>query len=317
MSGLQKNRGSVPCGGHDVAEMDEKTAERLGLSFPQVHLQREAMVRFAEAVKKEQGNQFCVLPFCHTIEGEALGGNVNYGDIRFGPRAGKSVCRRAEEVLNLSSIDFSTGRIREALDACAELTQMGEAVIFNMSGPLTILNVLMETEDVFRLLMDMKRDFEKDVETNAEQEISPARAVFQKLKGELLRCAEKIAEAGAVGISYADPLCGADIIGPQLNALLGEQFTLPFLREVNALLKRAAFMYGETERQAAPFFFLCPRLLPENVCKELSIRDAQKLLTVQDGNAVLSFKKDNKSVLVGGCCIKSLICGERGEMTEH
>lgn len=263
------------CGGHDIAGMDEKTAKRLGFSFPQVHLQREEMVRFAEAVKKEQGNRFCVLPFCHTVEGEALGGNINYGDARFGPRAGKAVCCRAEEVLALPPIDYSAGRIREGLDACAELTRKGEAVIFNMSGPLTILNVLMETEDVFRLLTDLKR------------EDGAAQHVFWKLKEELLRFAEKIIEAGAVGISYADPLCGRDIIGPQLNELLTEQFSLPFLFAIASLLRRKA----KEQQKTPPFFFLCPRLLPEAACGMLRAADAEQ-------------------IFVSGGCIKSLLCGE-------
>ena len=59
------------------------------------------------------------------------------------------ICRTMEELLELPEIDFTSGRIHEVLLACQELRNQGEQVVLQVSGPFTILNVLMDARYVF------------------------------------------------------------------------------------------------------------------------------------------------------------------------
>ena len=61
-----------------------------------------------------------------------------------------SLCTEVEELLNLPEVDYSTGRIHEVLLACQKLREEGEHVVLQVSGPFTILNVLIDARYVFK-----------------------------------------------------------------------------------------------------------------------------------------------------------------------
>ena len=90
------------------------------------------MARLSKALKEHDGAAFCELPFCHTVEAEAMGGIVNYGNERTGPRAGEYICHSVEELLELPSIDFEKGRIHEVLLACRQLREEGELSLIHI-----------------------------------------------------------------------------------------------------------------------------------------------------------------------------------------
>ena len=58
----------------------------LKLSFPDAYMHADTMAKIAHAMKQKEGAAFCMLPFCHTVEAEAMGGIVNMGDGNLGPR---------------------------------------------------------------------------------------------------------------------------------------------------------------------------------------------------------------------------------------
>ena len=122
------------------------------ICFPDAYLKSEDMIRLSRAVKKHHGTGHCQLPFCHTLEAEALGGMIRLGDGLTGPRTGGYRCSSLEEVLELPAMDLESGsskRTRETLEACRRLKEDGEAVVFLISGPITILNGLMDAEVLF------------------------------------------------------------------------------------------------------------------------------------------------------------------------
>ena len=76
------------------------------------------MVTLSKMLKEKDKAVICELPFCHTLEAEAMGGIINLGNEIAGPRAGGYVCTDVEEILNLPDMDFTKGRIQETLLAC-------------------------------------------------------------------------------------------------------------------------------------------------------------------------------------------------------
>lgn len=209
------------CTYDNSAGINEKVTKDLDLTFPDAYLHADTMAVLAVALKEHDGASFCELPFCHTVEAEAMGGIVNYGNEKSGPRAKEYVCSSAEELLKLPGIDFTKGRIREVLKACKILREQGEHVVLQVSGPFTILNVLIDPKYVFKA-MRKKPELMKEV--------------FLKFGNEILRFMEEAKRCGVELISYADSSGGVNILGPRMAQQVVEDFTYSFLKRAEELV---------------------------------------------------------------------------------
>ena len=125
------------CTYRNVSGIRKEVTERTNLTFPDAYKHAETMAELSEILRQCDQTPFCELPFCHTVEAEAMGGIINYGNEKTGPRAGEYLCSDMEEILKLPEIDFEKGRIREVLKACRLLHEKGEHIVFEVSGPLT------------------------------------------------------------------------------------------------------------------------------------------------------------------------------------
>lgn len=203
------------------AGVEESIAKASGLSFPEAHCNAEDIVTLAKIVKNQQADEFCAIPFCHTVEGEAMGGMVNLGDEKNGPRAKAYICQSLEEVLELEAIDFSKGRIAEVIKAAAILKNQGEEVMLLLSGPFTILNVLIDPTKVFKVFRKQPEMME---------------AVFNKLQDEMIKYVEAMQQVGVRAISYADSSGGLNILGPKFFEKTMEMFTVDTLKKISEIL---------------------------------------------------------------------------------
>ncbi len=208
------------CTYDNSAGISGEVTKGLGLTFPDAYLHHETMAALSKALKEHDKAAFCELPFCHTVEAEAMGGIINYGNELTGPRAKEYICTTPEELLDLPGIDFSKGRIHEVLLACKALREEGEHVVMQVSGPFTILNVLIDAKHVFKG-MRKKPELMKEV--------------FWKLGDEILRFMEEAKRYGADLISYADSSGGLNILGPKMAEQVVEDFTYEFLKKAEAL----------------------------------------------------------------------------------
>lgn len=190
-------------------------------SFPEAYKKGEDMARMSGAVRSFYKAPFCTLPFCSTVEGEAMGGIVEYGNEFSGPRVKKYMCSTAGEVLQLPPIDFQKGRICEVLKACRILYQQGEIAVLKTAGPFTILNVLADAAIVLKWIY---------------KEPHQMIQIFDKIRKELTRYIQKACRAGVRIISYADPVGGLDMIGPKKTEWVTETFTVPFLKQAMKVL---------------------------------------------------------------------------------
>lgn len=209
------------CTYDNAAGINEETAKRLKLTFPDAYLHWESMAQIASALKEYEGADFCALPFCHTVEAEAMGGLVNYGNEKTGPRAKEYILSSMEEFLELPAIDYSAGRIHEVLLACSHLREQGEDVVLEIAGPFTILNVLVDPKYAFKAMRRQPELMEK---------------VFGKFEEELLRYIAEAIKYGVNIISYADSAGGVNILGPKMAAQVVEAFTYDFLKKAEELI---------------------------------------------------------------------------------
>lgn len=194
-----------------------EVSRKLDLKFPEAYQQWPLMVKLSRGMRDHEGTAFCELPFCHTMEGEALGGIITYGDGNFGPRAKAYVCSTAEELLALPPMNLETGRIAEVLKACAQLRQEGDEVVLMVSGPFNILNVLIDPIHLFKIMRKAPEDMQR---------------IFDRLQGEILRLMAAAHASGVRLISYSDSSGGVNILGPKLSEAVVDQFTYPLMQQV-------------------------------------------------------------------------------------
>ena len=210
------------CTYNNSVGINEDVTKDADLDFPEAYLHWDTMAELSKLLKKHDGAPFCELPFCHTVEAEAMGGVINYGNEKVGPRAGKYICSTVEEILELPQINFEEGRIHEVLLACRELFEEGEQVILDVSGPFTILNVLIDAKYVFKGMRKMPELMKK---------------IYWKLGDEILRFMKEAERFGVTMISYADSSGGLNILGPKMAGKVVEDFTYDFLKKLEDELK--------------------------------------------------------------------------------
>lgn len=201
--------------------ISSKITQKTNLKFPEAYTKADSMEILSLELKKEDEVNFCQLPFCHTVEGEAMGGIVNLGDENIGPRAKEYICNSSEELLNLPQIDYSKGRMAEVLKACKSLREKGENVALYVSGPFTIMSVLIDPKYVYKT-------FRKDPEM--------MQRIFDKFQNEILRYIEEAKKVGVNMISYGDSSGGLNILGPKFSEQVVDMFTYPLLKKIEKIV---------------------------------------------------------------------------------
>ena len=202
--------------GSDTSGFAESVVEKVGLPFPEVYTYGEGIARIACTVREAEGGALCMVPFCHTVEAENLGGNIKLGTATIGPRCQEPVCKSEEDLLGLPDLDFEKGRLKETLEAVKLLKAAKEAVGIEICGPMTILNNLSDISRVFKIWRKNPEVIQK---------------VVEKMRRQLLRYVEKSLEAGVDFIAFEDPVGGLNILGPKYFELQGRHFSKPFVDE--------------------------------------------------------------------------------------
>jgi len=204
------------CTYENAVGIGEEITSGLGLSFPEAYQKAELMVKLAKAGREHNKGVFCELPFCHTLEADAMGAVINMGDETSVPRAGEYLYKKMEELKVLPEIDFTKGRMAETLRACRMLRDEGEHVAIEITGPFAFLNVFMDVKYIFKGLRK-----EKDAFFEA----------CDHLGRQLIRYIDEAQANGVEVISYADGAGGVNILGEDMAAEVAQRFTYGFVKE--------------------------------------------------------------------------------------
>ena len=273
------------CTYRNVSGIRKEVTERTNLTFPDAYKHAETMAELSEILRQCDQTPFCELPFCHTVEAEAMGGIINYGNEKTGPRAREYLCSDMEEILKLPEIDFEKGRIREVLKACRLLHEKGEHIVFEVSGPLTILNVLIDPKYVFKGMRKKPELMEQ---------------IFAKLEKDILAYMKFAKESGADFLSFADSSGGVNILGPKMAEQMVDLFTYDFV-------KKAAKLADEST-----MILLCPKTTlallgtgkAELVDHQINDDAGREESVLSYAEACIRMKR--KIRLAGQMCIKNL-----------
>lgn len=218
----------------DNIHIDDDILNNNSIKFPDVHLYCEEMVKYAKLRKEISKAHFVELPFCHTVEAESLGGKIVYGDAITGPRAKEFIYDNLIDILDIGEIDFEKGRIYEVLKAIKMLSLEGEDIVFEVSGPFTILNSLVDSEVLFKTLRK-DRDLMKKV--------------YDKIGKEIYKFIDFAIKNGAKYISFADSAAAVGIIGPKYTKEYVEDFLYEFIKQI-----------VELSKNKSATILICPRI---------------------------------------------------------
>lgn len=206
-------RGLIDCPFGTSDGVVETRAES-GKQFKDMYATARGIADFALLLKAHRRQTFCTIPFCHTVEAEAMGADIVLGDKDAGTRAGEAVCTSLEQVLDVVMPPEPEGRMARMLEACCLLADEGEQVVFTLSGPVSVISCLADAGMFFKA---WRKD--RDV----------AMRVVNHIGDQLVPFVRHIAYAGATAISYADPPCAPGIVGPRCATDIAKEFTVPFI----------------------------------------------------------------------------------------
>jgi len=191
---------------------------RTGCLWPEAHRDAEKMARLSIAMHDDTGIENLGIPFCMTVEAEALGGEVEDGDEVTNPSIIHYPLRDIKQWRNLKQLNpHKDGRLPVILD-CTDILSRGmpdTAVIGNLVGPLSLATSLIDAMSLFKALRQQPEDVHGLLDLLTEGSIAFGKALIN---------------GGADLVVISDPSATGEIIGPKF---FGE-FALPYLNRITA-----------------------------------------------------------------------------------
>lgn len=197
----------------------EGVFEDTNLKFPQVYRTAEGMIEVAREIARANGVEIIALPFCYTVELEAFGGDVNFGDERVGPRPGKYVLEDPRDFARLAEPRLDEGRIGELIRAVKILKAQGEKVCVSTSGAVAIMSGMMDLVPILKAL---------------RREKSYIKEALEMFKNFELKYYKALSDAGADIISMSE-LSMPNILGPEIAETIVKYYLHPFFKEVQPI----------------------------------------------------------------------------------
>lgn len=178
----------------------EEQVERFGLRWPTFHQKAEEMARMAMGAYELWGFDGVRLPFCQTMEAEALGCEVSYRD--FIPSNDVPIYR-LDDLPRYPDGFLRRGRIPELLEGLRLLKQMARdevLVLGGVSGPLTIARALLDSVPLLKASL------------KTPEKMVPFLQVGERASLEL---ATALVDAGAEAIVIEDMTASPDLLHPR------------------------------------------------------------------------------------------------------
>ncbi|MCH5139167.1 methylcobamide--CoM methyltransferase [Clostridiaceae bacterium UIB06] len=274
---MEKNT-QFKCQGDNLEEIPECIIKGTGLSFPKAHTNKEDMTLLAKEIRKYRKDSISRVPFCITVEAEALGADVNLGDMEIGPRVGKYVFNDIKELENIGKIDLSCGRIKEVLDSVEMLKNQGETVALSVEGPFTIISSLIDPMMFYKGIRNNKEAIEK---------------ILKAIEDNIVNYILEGIKRGAKIISYGDPVGALDIVGPKVYKDYSGKSTYNILKKVEPYLENV-------------IIHLCGKT--STAFESIGLSKSQAIIFHEDisyGEAINKILKERKNInFIGNSCIK-------------
>jgi [methyl-Co(III) methanol-specific corrinoid protein]:coenzyme M methyltransferase len=209
-------RPPVICPGGMMNAAIVEVMQKNGRTLPEAHHEGGLMAALAEDVQSFTGFENFGVPFCMTVEPEALGSSINYGSLRCEPKIAKEKFAHVKDIEFVSNDAIAKSkRGATVLDAINALRRSHSdiPIIGSITGPVSSAASLVNPMTFFK---ELYRDKEN------------SHRLLSYVTGQLVNWAHAMAESGASVLSIADPTATGEILGPRLF----EEYALPYLNRI-------------------------------------------------------------------------------------
>ena len=175
--------------------------DKLGFYWPEAHKDPEMIVKLGASLYEYAGVECIRIPFCLTVEAEALGADVNLGNKERTPEVEGSPFNSADEI-DIPDDFLEQGRIPTVIKAIelAKEKYGGEVpIIVGVCGPFTLTGQLLGVENLVRMLMNETEQVEEGLETSLDA---------------CMDYADLIVEAEPDAICMPEPTASPELLNP-------------------------------------------------------------------------------------------------------
>lgn len=215
LQGETTDRPPFICPGGMMNMMTVQAMQALNADWPRCHTDAREMSRMAQGIQELCGIENLGVPYCMTVEAEAMGAKVIMGRPESEPRVAGYPLERLAEFESLAGLRLCSGRIGAVTEAIARLAVRKPpfAVIANLTGPVSLATSLLEPMTFYKALGKTPDQAHEFMQFLTESLISFGRWMLQ---------------AGARVLTISDPSASGEILGPRRFA----QFTLPYINKI-------------------------------------------------------------------------------------
>ena len=219
----QVDRPPCICPGGMMNMVIEDVMDITGCKWPEAHTDANIMANLAEGVYENGGFENFGVPFCMTVEAEALGAGVSLGSKINEPRVTDYIINSVSEWKNLKSININEGRAKVVLDAIKMLKRKNNDVpiVANLTGPVSLASSLMEPMIYYKELVKKPKE---------------AHEMMEFVTDSLIQFGKAQLEAGADVLTISDPSGTGELLGPRMF----KEFAVPYLNKIIDSLERFA-----------------------------------------------------------------------------
>lgn len=203
------------CPGGMMTMIVTEIMDEIGVFWPEAHVDSSEMAELTLAAHRLAGVENLGVPFCMTVEAEAMGAKVTLGTKENEPRVIEYAIDRLADVDKIGEVRPGEGRAKVCVDAIRILKERSPdiPVIANLTGPLSLATSLVDPLLFYRAV---RRD------KAAAHELAAICTVAAMGFGDAML------EAGADVVCVADPSATGEIIGRPVF----EEFALPLVNEL-------------------------------------------------------------------------------------
>lgn len=191
----------------------KEVMDQTNCRWPSIHRDAGKMAELSVAMHDTAGIENLGIPFCMTVEAEALGGEVEDGDEVTEPHILHYPLKSVEEWRSLKELHPDRDGRLPVILACTSLLSQGHPdtpVMGNLVGPFSLATSLIDATTLFKAL-------------RREPEVVHRMLAF--LADNSIRYGEALISNGADLIVISDPSATGEILGPDMF----REFALPYL----------------------------------------------------------------------------------------
>jgi [methyl-Co(III) methanol-specific corrinoid protein]:coenzyme M methyltransferase len=192
--------------------------EKTGHTLPAAHHSGELMEELAYDVYSNTGFENFGIPFCMTIEAEALGSAVDFGSLKCEPKIDLEPFPSADKVNFLpNGAILKNNRAQAVIAAVFNLSKKNPdiPVIGSLTGPISLAASIVDPMAFF-----------KGLRKNREA----SHRVLDYVSDQLIDYVRLIVDNGVSVISIADPTATGEILGPKMF----EEYAVPYINKITA-----------------------------------------------------------------------------------